>query len=99
MPAICRVGDICSGHDCFPPRPIITGSEDVFLNGKGVARLGDALTFHCKPCGKNPRCHPSTIAGGSSSVFVNGIAVARIGDPIACGSVCATASPDVGGGG
>lgn len=99
MPAICRVGDICSGHDCFPPRPIISGSTNVFLDGRGVARKGDSLAIHCKPCGKNPRCHPSTIARGSPSVFVNGIPVARIGDPIACGSVCATASPTVGGGG
>lgn len=99
MSAICRVGDICSGHGCWPPRNIITGSSNVFLDGKRVARKGDRLNVHCKPCGKKKKCHASVIARGSSSVFVNGKPVARIGDPVKCGSVCATASPTVRGGG
>jgi uncharacterized Zn-binding protein involved in type VI secretion len=99
MPAIVREGDICTGHGCWPPRPAITSSRTVFLDGRGVVRQGDRYAVHCKPCGKNPACHTSFVARGSSSVFVDGIPAARVGDPIACGSLCSTGSLDVSGGG
>lgn len=99
MPAIVRESDICTGHGCWPPRPAITSSRTVFLNGRGVVRQGDRYAVHCKPCGKNPACHTSYVARGSSTVFVDGIPAARVGDPIACGSLCSTGSLDVTGGG
>ncbi len=91
MPAVHRLGDICTGHACFPPRPNVQASPNVFVNGIPVHRLGDAWATHC--CGSS--CHASVLAHGSSTVFVNTLECARIGDPVACGSACATGSPNV----
>ncbi|TQP89273.1 hypothetical protein FLL78_20920 [Vibrio cholerae] len=39
MPRAASLGDIGSEHDCFPPTPIITGSGDVFIDGKPAVAL------------------------------------------------------------
>jgi uncharacterized Zn-binding protein involved in type VI secretion len=91
MPNIARLGDKCSGHGCFPPRPNIQASSNVFVNGIGVHREGDGYATHC--CG--PSCHTSTLAVGSQKVFVNGKGVGRIADPVACGSAIAQGSANV----
>ena len=94
MLAAVRLGDICTGHGCFPPRPNIQASGDVFINGRGAHRQGDEWDSHC--CGS---CHGGRLAAGSSSVFVNGRPLGRIGDPVDCGSAVATGSPNVFAGG
>lgn len=91
MPAVTRLGDICTGHGCFPPRPSSSASSNVFINSIAVHRQGDGWESHC--CG--PSCHPSTLASGSSTVYVNGKQIGRIGDPVACGSVVASGSGNV----
>ena len=91
MPGIVRLGDKCSGHGCFPSRPCIEASENVFVNGRGAHRLGDAWASHC--CG--PICHGGSAAGGSENVFVNGKPVCRIGDPVSCGSTMVEGSENV----
>lgn len=95
MPAVSRLGDMCTGHGCFPPRPSTGGSGNVFVNGIPVHRQGDGWATHC--CG--PSCHASVLASGSGSVFVNGKAIARIGDPVACGSAVSQGSSNVFAGG
>lgn len=95
MPAVTRLGDICTGHGCFPPRPSTSASGDVFANGIPVHRQGDSWAVHC--CG--PPCHGSALAAGSGTVYVNGKQCGRIGDPVACGSSVATGSGDVYAGG
>lgn len=89
--AASRKGDICSGHGCFPPRPSIEGSSDVFINGIEALRTKDKFDTHC--CGSS--CHDSYLADGSSSVNINGRPAGRIGDPVRCGSVVAQGSPTV----
>ena len=91
MPGAARLGDTCTGHDGWPPRPNDSASSDVFINGKGAHRQGDHWVTHCR----RRRCHDSTCACGSSTVFVNGKPLARIGDAIACGSTIASGSSDV----
>jgi hypothetical protein len=49
MSAVARFADKCSGHGCFPSRPNIGASGNVFVNGKGVQRLGDPYASHCCP--------------------------------------------------
>ena len=88
MPAVHRKGDSCTGHGCFPPRPNIAGSENVFCNSIPVHRQGDGWAVHC--CGIP--CHASTMAAGSSTVYANSKQLARIGDPVACGSAAANGS-------
>lgn len=91
MPPVVRLGDICSGHGCWPSRPNDQGSADVFTNNIPTHRLGDHWTTHCCP----PPCHDSNLAAGDPTVFANFLQVGRIGDPVACGSVCATGSNNV----
>lgn len=91
MPAVTRLGDVCTGHDCYPPRVNDEASENVFVNGIGVHREGDHWVEHT--CGDNT--HDGTLETGSSTVFVNGVPAARIGDPISCGSLSAQGSPSV----
>ena len=94
MPAVHRLGDIGSGHGCYPPRPNAAASGNVFANSIGIHRQSDAWSSHC--C---VDCHTSILAAGSSTVYVNSLQCARIGDPVACGSVCATGSGNVFAGG
>jgi uncharacterized Zn-binding protein involved in type VI secretion len=90
MPKATRLGDICTGHGCWPPRPNDQGSPDVFVNGIPWHRQSDHWVTHC--C---PPCHDSILAHGSPTVFVNGLEAGRVGDPVACGSLVATGSDDV----
>lgn len=91
MPAVTLVGDVCTGHDCFPPRPSISGSESVYINGKSVVRLGDTYATHC--CRSS--CHAGVLASASSRVFIEGAAVGRVGDALSCGSKVREGSGDV----
>ena len=91
MPAVSRLGDRCTGHGCFPPRPSTGSSSDVYANNILVHRQSDSWATHC--CG--PSCHASNLASGSSTVYVNNLQLARIGDPVACGSIVAQGSPNV----
>lgn len=91
MPSATRLGDFCSGHGCWHPRPSITASETVWINTIGAMRLGDEYIVHC--C--KSKCHPGQLAEGSSSVFINGLPAGRVGDAVNCGSVAAQGSENV----
>lgn len=84
MPGAARISDLafiskdthaCPAcpHACVGP--IISGSNNVFINGKGAARKGDP-GIHAVCCGPNTY----TINEASSNVYVNGIPLARRGD-------------------
>lgn len=95
MPAVHRKGDTGTGHGCWPPRPNIAGSSNVYCNSIPVHRQSDGWAVHC--CG--PACHASSLAAGSSTVYANSLQLARIGDPVACGSAAASGSGNVFAGG
>lgn len=97
MPAVSRLGDNCTGHGCWPPRPSTGASPNVFVNGLKVHRQGDAWAAHT--CPTIPETHASVLAAGSATVFANGKQLARIGDPVACGSSVAQGSANVFAGG
>lgn len=92
---IATVGSICTGHDNFPPRLAITGSDSVFINGKAVHCVYDLWETHCNH-GKNRSCHDAFLLSGSETIFVGGKAVGRVGDLLSCGSFIASGSEDVG---
>lgn len=96
MPPVTRLGDVCTGHGGFPPRPNNSASGNVFANNIPVHRQGDHWITHCN---STPTCHDSNAAHGSSSVFANNRQVMRIGDPIFCGSRVAQGSGNVFAGG
>ncbi|EPQ5228443.1 PAAR domain-containing protein [Providencia stuartii] len=79
MPPIILIDDSDTGHGKHGPTQVITGSPTVKVDGKAVARQGDALAPHGG--------HSRTIVGGSSSVFIDGKSAARTGDPVSCGGV------------
>lgn len=92
MPKATRLGDNDTGHDACPPTALVSASGDVFINGRGAGRVGDAYVPH--GCDVHPS-HSGNITSGSSSVYINGKAAARIGDPVSCGGSAAQGSPDV----
>ena len=84
LPAAARLGDksqvAADAHGCPAcPHPgigpIVTGSPDVFVNGRPAARKDD-LGIHAVCCGPNN----FTIKGGSPTVYVNGKPFARMND-------------------
>ena len=84
MPAASRTGDSCMIH-CSPFN-IAGGSSSVFINGRGAARVGDAVDPHLKisiPPG-SPPCLPHTaaIASGSGTVYINGKKAAWVGSSL-----------------
>ena len=96
MPPAARLGDICTGHVCWPSRANIEGSPNVFVNGIPLHRQGDGWSVHCCTHPGVPHgCHGSVLASGSSTVFVNGKQAGRVGDSVACGGTVATGSPNV----
>ncbi|WP_333024044.1 PAAR domain-containing protein [Wolbachia endosymbiont of Pentidionis agamae] len=70
MSGIARLWDYCAES---VPHFCITGSINVFVNGKPICRKGDNFT------------EEKTLIDGSRTVFANGYGVARIGDLVSCG--------------
>jgi uncharacterized Zn-binding protein involved in type VI secretion len=87
-----RMGDICSGHGCFPPRPSCSGSPSVFCNSLPVKRMGDIFLPHACP-GSPP--HMGIQALGCPSVMANSLPWSGVPHPVSCGSVNLTGSPSV----
>ena len=58
------------------------GSDDVFVEGVGVVRDGDAMETHPdgSPCTVSAINHTPTLSTFSNNVFANGKAIGRIGD-------------------
>lgn len=81
MRPVCRLGDFGS-HGGI----IVTASEDVIVNDRGVARQGDV--FMCPVHG------PQVIVTASPDVIANDRGVARVGDVTSCGAVLLTGSGD-----
>ena len=73
MPLAVRKGDTGSHGG-----EIITGSGNVFVEGKEAARKGDI--YAC------PRHGPNQIVEGSSDTIINGRKAVRHGDKAACGA-------------
>lgn len=92
MAAQTRVGDLSTGHDDCPPVALVSGSTNVFINGKAAGRVGDVYAIH--DCPKHPT-HTGMVASGSRTVFINGKAAARVGDSVSCGGSVARGSSNV----
>lgn len=96
MPAVSRIGDISTidpSPCAAPPRPLIEGSTNVFVNGIPASRLGDAYEEHLCIGASSP--HTAFASQGSPTVYVNGLPVHRLTDAISCGSTSDMGSPNV----
>ena len=92
MPMATRLGDVCTGHGCFPPRPSVAGSPNVLVNNIPIVRVGDMYAPHgCPTCPP----HPAPLAAGSSTVLVNNMPAGRMGDAVGCGSSAMACSANV----
>lgn len=87
-----RVGDMHSGHACFPPTNAIKGCTTVKVNGMPLMNVGGMYVQHCCPV---PGCHPVVQATGSGTVIANGTPATRIGDKTACGATVVSGSGNV----
>lgn len=94
MAGIVRKGDSSYGHQSYPPMSNIEGSDNVFVNGIPVHRVGDSWPSHKSSVYPYPS-HAGVAASGSATVFANGKAICRIGDSVNCGSIMASGSDDV----
>lgn len=85
MKAAARSGDIGAGHDNCENVAIVTGSSNVFIDGKPAARCGDIFAAHdcLNFSSKHPK-HIPIIVTGSSNVFIDGKSAARCGDKTDC---------------
>lgn len=93
MAGVARKGDPGVPH--CSPYVIMTGSTDVYVNGKPAARVGDVSTVHLRPGGKFCVPHVAAILTGSTSVFVNGKPIARQGSILGGCTMIALGSTDV----
>jgi uncharacterized Zn-binding protein involved in type VI secretion len=85
------VGTIADGMPSpIPGAAIIATAMQVFINGKKVARIGDAI----EPHGSGEHAH-AVLTQGSETVVAEGKAICRFGDMASCGHVVVTASPNV----
>lgn len=82
-----QTDSVLTGHGCTATTTTNVCSSDVFINGKGVCRVGDAITVHTHSVGDKCINHTVTISAGSSTVFVDGIAVARDSDAVDAGNI------------
>jgi len=88
MPAVARQGDSFStGHGCTGESTLTGPSNDVFVDGIGVERMGDPCVEHTIKSGRRCSPHVVNISSGSATVFVNGKPIARVGDSIDAGTI------------
>lgn len=57
------VGSLTSGHDFCQPTEIVSGSQNVFINNKPAARVGDKVS--CMGA------FTSEIISGSENIFID----------------------------
>jgi uncharacterized Zn-binding protein involved in type VI secretion len=69
------------------------GSGNVFVNGIGVVRSGDAVQSHNNGSACAP--HAPGLASFSGNVFANGLNIGRLGDTYGCGAKITAASSNV----
>lgn len=90
MKMAAKVGDIQSGHACYPPTPAISGVPSVLINGVPALTVGSNFVPHA--CSKP---HAVKLGTGSSNVIIGGKPAGRLGDRTACGGIVITGSANV----
>lgn len=87
MPAACRLGDLSTGHGCFPPTAINGEvASKTSIQGAMAAVVGSTHPDHS--CGTTVHS-ARIISSGSGKTYIEGSAAARIADSINCGDAMA----------
>ena len=83
MPAQCILGDMSTGHGCFPPTAVNGAvASKTSIEGSPAAMVNSTHPPHA--CG-NTVHSGRKISSGSGKTTIEGRAAARIGDSISCG--------------
>lgn len=70
MAAVGLFTGVCTGHGCWPPANYSTNLiTNVQVTKIVPIHTGTVRVIHCKPCGKNPACHPGTVKATCSTVM------------------------------
>jgi hypothetical protein len=85
-----RVGDVSTGHGCWPPTTAAVGSVTSFTDQLPQVRMTDAYVLHC--CPGPPGCHPVMAAQGSQTAFTDQLASHCVGHALSCGDIAAIGS-------
>jgi len=86
---VTRLGDKTTGHGPWLPRPSTGSSGNVFVNNKGVVRVGDTWAPHGGVPNAPHKGEVGIGSSGSGTVFANNKAVARIGDAVEADTIAA----------
>ena len=96
MPAVSRLGDMSTGHGCFPPTSMVaTPVSKTFFNGILSGVNDSSCQFVTHSCGIT--VHPQSernVNSGAGKTYIEDKPAARIGDSIACGGAIAEGSPN-----
>ena len=93
MPAVARLGDICTGHGWWPSRPSVEGCNSVFVNNIPVHCEGHAWAAHT--CPSLPETHGGVLVSGWNNVYCENKKIGYVGASISCGSSVASGSSNV----
>ena len=96
MPAVSRIGDMSTGHGCFPPTALVkTPVSKTFFNGKLASVVNSECLHAPHSCGIITHAGATrSPSSGANKTFIEGKQAARIGDNIACGDAIAEGSPN-----
>ena len=94
MPAISRLGDMSTGHGCFPPTALTsTPVSKTYFNGILASVVDSGCQHAPHTCGLTTHAGSTrSPSSGASKTYIEGFPAARIGDDIACGDAIAEGS-------
>lgn len=96
MPAVSRLGDMSTGHGCFPPTAMVqTPVIKTFFNGIIAGVKDSGCQFATHSCGIVTHSQAERfVSSGASKSYIEGKAAARIADDIGDGDAIAEGSPN-----
>jgi len=94
MPAVSRVGDMSTGHGCFPPTSMVQSPiSKTFFNGIKAGVVNSGCQFATHSCGTVTHTQSERfVSSGAGKTYLEGKAAARIGDDVGDGDAIAEGS-------
>lgn len=94
MPSVSRLGDLSTGHGCFPPTAMVaTPVSKTFFNGILAGVVDSGCQFATHSCGITTHSQAERfVSSGASKTIIEGKPAARIGDNIGDGDAIAQGS-------
>jgi uncharacterized Zn-binding protein involved in type VI secretion len=96
MTAIARLGDMSTGHGCFPPTAMVTTPiTKTYINGVLAGAADPACQFASHTCGTvtHPQTERYPLPKAGTKTYIEGYPIAIIGSDLNCGDAIAEGSP------